>query len=385
MKILYLTEIFLPHISGYTIHVDRIAKHFSKTDKVLVATSSDKFLPKNETVGNYKIVRLFSLANPFNVNTNLSYLAALKINKIIQNFKPDIIHVHDPAFISFFGSKFAKQSNIPVVYTQHANSSFPSNFMPDIFKDLMASIYQKFISKFMNENCDIIISPSKYIKQDLLNIGVKADIQIISNGVDFNIFKPTKIENDFVEKYNLWKNKLPTLLCVTRLDKDKNIDTLFAVVKKIAQQKNINIIIIGNGEKYDLFETEFESNEYVKIYSRIQPNSSDLNLFYNYSDVLLMTSTIEAQSLVTMEAMACGLPIVAYNGGALPELVKNNQNGILVYNNTPDDFVNSINKIFLNKDILNQYIEESLNLIQIHDINSSYEQIKNVYQSLLTK
>ncbi|MDD3156066.1 MAG: glycosyltransferase [Candidatus Pacebacteria bacterium] len=175
------------------------------------------------------------------------------------------------------------------------------------------------------------------------------------------------------------------MLCVTRLDKDKNIDTLFAVVKKIAQQKNINIIIIGNGEKYDLFETEFESNEYVKIYPRIQPNSSDLNLFYNYSDVLLMTSTIEAQSLVTMEAMACGLPIVAYNGGALPELVKNNQNGILVYNNTPDDFVNSINKIFSNKDVLNQYIEESLNLIQIHDINSSYEQLKNVYQRLLTK
>jgi 1,2-diacylglycerol 3-alpha-glucosyltransferase len=203
MKILYLTEIFLPHISGYTIHVDRIAKHFSKTDKVLVATSSDKVLPKKEIIGNYKIVRLFSLSNPFNVNTNLSYLAALKINKIIQDFKPDIIHVHDPAFISFFGSKFAKQNNIPVVYTQHANSSFPSNFMPDIFKDLMASIYQKFISKFMNENCDIIISPSKYIKKDLLEIGVKTNIQIVSNGVDFNIFKPIKIEKNFIEKYNL--------------------------------------------------------------------------------------------------------------------------------------------------------------------------------------
>jgi glycosyltransferase involved in cell wall biosynthesis len=175
------------------------------------------------------------------------------------------------------------------------------------------------------------------------------------------------------------------LLCVTRLDKDKNIDILFAVVKKIAQQKNINIIIIGNGEKYDLFKTEFENNKQVKIYSHIQPNSSDLNLFYNYSNVLLMPSMIEAQSLVTMEAMACGLPIVAYNGGALPELVKENQNGILVHNNTSDDFIAAINKIFSNKDLHNQYIEASRKLIQVHDINSSYEQIYHIYQSLLTK
>lgn len=203
MKILYLTEVFLPHISGYTIHVDRLAKQFSKTNKVLVVTSSDKVLPKNEDIENYKIKRLFSLSNPFNINTKLSYLAALKINKIIQKFNPDIVHVHDPAFISFFGSKFAKQNNIPVVYTQHANSSFPSNFMPDIFKDLMASIYQKFISKFMNDNCDVVISPSKYIKNDLLNIGVKTNIQIVSNGVDFNTFKPVKVKNSFIEKYNL--------------------------------------------------------------------------------------------------------------------------------------------------------------------------------------
>ena len=385
MKILYLIENFLPHISGYTIYVNNLASHFSKNNEVLIVTSSDKVLPKNGTLNNYKIKRLFSLVNPFYSDTNASYLASLKIKKIITDFQPDIIHIHDPAFISFFGSKFAKTKHIPIIYTQHANSTFPTNFIHDLVKGLISNLYQKFLTNFLNNNCDFIICPSKYIKDDLVNIGVKNRIKVISNGVDLNIFKPQKITNNFIKKYNLWNDNKPIILYVGRLEKDKNIDTLFLIIKKLSFENKINSIIIGNGEKRELFENEFNHVSNVKLFKYIDSNSYDLNLFYNYSSVFLMPSTIESQSLVTMEAMACGLPIVAFNGGALPNLVKNYKNGLLVNHNNVEEFTKIIYEIFSDKNKLSNYGKYSLDLIQKHDINKTYKQIYSIYQKLSKK
>ena len=383
MRVLYLTEIFLPRISGYTVHVNNLASYFSKSNDVLVVTSSDKILPKEEEINSYKVRRLFSLTNPFNVDTKLSYLAVLKINKIIQEFQPDIIHVHDPAFISYFGAKFARQNKIPVIYTQHASSHFPANFMPEMFKDLMSSFYQKFLSKFMNENCNVIISPSKYIKKDLTEIGVNTSIEIVSNGVDFNIFNPSKVEADFVTKYNLWKNNLPTLLCVTRLSKDKNIDTLFLIIKKIIQKNTVNVVIIGDGEKRDLFLDEFSSSPHVRMFAEIKSNSKDLNLFYNYSDIFLIVSAIEAQSLVTMESMSCGLPIVANNSGALPELVHHEENGFLVDGNSVDEVVTKIDLLLSDKNKREKYGKKSLEIIKEHKIEETYKKIYDIYKQVI--
>lgn len=379
MRILYLTEIFLPRISGYTVHVNNLASYFSRSNDVLVVTSSDKILPMEEKINSYKVKRLFSLTNPFNVDTKLSYLAVLKINKIIQDFQPDVIHIHDPAFISFFGAKYAKQNSIPVVYTQHASTSFPINFLPDMFRDLIGGFYEKFLSKFINENCDIVISPSNYISNNLKQIGVTSNKEIISNGIDLKTFFVRNVDNDFIRKYNLWENNFPTLLCVSRLSKEKNIDILFTVIKKIAEQKSINIIIIGDGEKGEFFHENFINNKQIKIFKEIKPNSDDLNSFYNYSDVFLIVSKNEAQSLVTMEAMACGLPVIANQSGALPELILNDRNGLLVKDDV-NEYVSAINELIFDQNKIKKYKEKSLEIISAHDINESYKKIYNVYK-----
>jgi len=80
-----------------------------------------------------------------------------------------------------------------------------------------------------------------------------------------------------------------------------------------------------------------------------------------------------------MEAMACGLPVIANQSGALPELILNDRNGLLVKDDV-NEYVSAINELIFDQNKIKKYKEKSLEIISAHDINESYKKIYNVYK-----
>jgi glycosyltransferase involved in cell wall biosynthesis len=380
MKIVYGLEIFLPHISGVTNIVADLAHYFSqnKNNKVFVITSSENNKYSQETKDkNYTILRLPSFKVPFKEDIRASYFSSIRAYDIIKHINPDIIHIHDGAFISFALAMYAKRHKIPVVFTQHANLSFPSYFVK-FGKKTVEKLYGAYLISFLNNYCNLIIAPSISIKKELIENGCDKLVEVVSNGIDLNLYKP-----NVALRAN---NTIPKVLYVGRIDQDKNLSTFIKSIPAVLNKTKAQFVFVGAGDLRKEFIEYFNNTpykNYVTFAEAVKPNSPELLSFYQSADVFVMPSCIETQSLATMEAMACGLPIVAANSGALPELVKNNKNGFLIPPYNISAFAHAIIKLTKNPQKRADFAKNSLQFIKKHNRSNTFQTLQNIYSHLI--
>jgi len=390
MKIFYALETFLPHISGVTISTDRLANYFSqnKKNKVYVITASpDGDFQIDSDSHNYTVVRIKSHPNPIRKKLKVSYLAPLHIKKILDDFKPDIIHIQDPFFISQSLALEAKKRKIPVIATQHCSLKFPLSYLklPKFLQRTTTKTMVKILATFFNNYCKVLITPSEFIKKEVAKWGINIPIEVISNGINVEEFATSRISEEFLKKYKIedFISK-PIILYSGRIDKDKNLETLIKVIPLVLKEVDVHFLFLGGGDLKEKLinqlanrDCSFKKN--VCFLGPIQPQDADLVKFYRLAAVFVIPSLIEAQNLATMEAMASGLPIVAAKGGALPELVKNRENGFLVEALKPESYAEAIVEIIKNKNLKKKLGEKSPELIAQHDFKKISQKLKKIY------
>ncbi len=390
MRILYSLEVFFPHISGVTVVTDRLASYFaSKGNQVFIATASDKgdFLIE-ETLKGYTLIKLKSYPSPLGQKTKVSYFAQLKSKQIFDNYHPELIHLQDPLFISLALAQEARERNVPVVITQHNSLMFPLAYLglnKVITKNskIISLYYKNFFEKF----CDLIIVPSHFIEEEINQLGVKIPIKVISNGVDIKFIDSIRITEEFLERYQL-KDILnyPIVLYVGRLSKEKNLDIFPKIAEKVLKEEEVYFLFVGEGKLKEKLIKEFEKLKILKntrFFSSV--GQEDVYRFYKISTCLVLPSYLEAQSLVALEAMASGLPIIGANGGALKELINDKENGFLVDPFRPEDFSRAILEILKNRSLLISFKEKNKKLIPAHDIQKTLQEIEKNYQLLVKK
>ncbi len=388
MRIFYSLEAFYPHLSGVTIVTDRIASYFAKQgNETFIITSSDKgnFLIEQGSKG-YTIIRLKSYPSVVRKKIRISPFPQIATFKLFKKFKPDIIHLQDPVFISEALSKEALKRKIPVIATQHSSLAFPLSYLglPEVVSAWAGKILATTLSHFYNKHCRLIITPSNFIKNEVLNWGVKIPVEVVSNGIDLRIFKKGKVSLEFLQKYYLQDFiSKPVVFYSGRIDKDKNLEVLIKAIPLVLKEKEVNFLFLGDGDiKNDLKRVVKSMNieEHLRFIGPLQPTDSNLPQFYQLSSLFVIPSFIEGQSLATMEAMASGLPIVAANGGALKELVFDNENGFLVNPFSEKEFAEKILAVLSDEKLKKRMSQKSLELIKSHDISNTFKKLEEIYQ-----
>lgn len=391
MRIVYSLEVFFPHVSGVTVSTERLASYFSsfKENEVFIVTASDSGnFSIEKSKKDYQVIKIKSYKSPIGQNSKVSYFAKLKAKEIFEKIQPDLIHLQDPLFISLALSSEAKERNIPVVLTQHSSMDFPLNYLgfPRFFKNWAKKIVGLYYQSFFNKYCDLIIAPSEFIKTEIEKLKTDVRIEVVSNGIDLEKIKNIKVNEEFLEKYHLKDiiNK-SIILYVGRLSKEKNVESLLEAFPLVLKQKEAVLILVGQGElkKKMLKEVKTKSLlDKIRFISLEEPASDDVYRFYKIATVFVMPSPIEAQSLSTMEAMACALPIVASKKGALKELVKDKENGFLVDSFKAEEIAQAIINLLENEN-LKEMGAKSLEFIKQHDISLVYPKIKKLYEDLV--
>jgi len=162
------------------------------------------------------------------------------------------------------------------------------------------------------DNLRLIVVPSNYMKNILTKNGIDpSKIYVLPNGIDTNFYKPTPLP------------KTNTIAYLGGCSPLKGFNELLLAFKKIIKHRNdVTLYIAGTNHKGEI------SN---KIIFAGYLNEHETKHLYEISKVVVVPSIIpEAFSLVTVEAMASARPVVAYNSGAISELVKDGYNGYLV-------------------------------------------------------
>lgn len=387
MKVLIVADTYPPHVNGAALATYRQAVELRKRGHQVYVIAPSTTLKNDYTVedgiGIFRIRSvLIQKPQEFRVSPQLLvYRRAIK--KILQIVEPDIIHLNNPGFLAFAVVPAARKLNIPVVATSHF---MPENIMhylrmPHIIGDVLNNIIWKQYAGFYSK-LDFVISPTQTAADLLTKNKLKTNVKVISNGIDLKKYKRSMPAEKAKKEFDLPGK--PMLLFVGRLDKEKNIDVLLDALALLKNQVDFHAVIAGKGKELSPLVKQASELGISKnaTFTGYVPDDK-LLILYQAADIFVMPGVAELQSLVTMEAMATGLPVVGANAVALPHLIKDKENGYLFRPGNPTDLSRKLEKLLKDPKLRDRMGQKSLEIIAEHDMDQVMDQVVSVYRRVL--
>jgi 1,2-diacylglycerol 3-alpha-glucosyltransferase len=388
MRILIATDTYHPDVNGAAYFTYRLTTILARRGhNVFVMCPSRSF---RNTVSDDEGVMVYGIRSiplPLYLDFRISPLFVSRIIKrAVKEISPDIVHIQNHFLIGKQAVGAAKKLGIPVIGTNHF---MPENLVHylhpprDAEKRLQQLAWRQCVRVF--EQLDFVATPTKTAAALLRNAGLSKDVVPISCGIDLERFKPTNDGSYLKQRFAIPNNK-PVLLYVGRLDKEKRIDVILRSLPDILRVASVHLVVAGIGrEKKKLEEaTEKLGMQETVTFTGFVPDK-DLQNIYRIADLFVTAGIAELQSIVTMEAMASGLPVVAVNAMALPELVHDGENGYLFSDGDSKMLAEKVIAILSNQTMRAQMSKKSLDIIKGHDINKVVEKYESIYNQIINR
>lgn len=320
----------MPWITGVSISTDNIANYLaSRGHKVTVVFP--KQIVKGE-VAPRKNIRLIEIPTfPFITFGNYSAAfipSALRIiEQLMHETKFDIVHVQEPSITGVTALLKAKGHKIPIFGALHFIPEQVDRIFLGTLERVLTPIISSYIRVIYNKYTQIM-TPSHFFANYLKTIGVKRPINVISNGTDIEKFHPAPKNIKLRKKLGFTDEDI-IFFFLGRIDRDKNVETLVKAIP-FADEK-VKLLVVGKGTEKKFLTTLANR---LKVENRIvwidYITDEEMPQYYQAVDAFSIMSPYEGQSIVTLQAIASGLPVIAANASALPELVDDGKNGFLV-------------------------------------------------------
>ena len=402
MKVLYFTDTFLPKIDGISISITNFCNLLSANGHEIVICCPDYGENSSQELTQNVIVERFS-------NTSLPSYPDIKvvlpspgrIKKIIKNFQPDLIHIHSPGLLGLYGMITARKYGICLIGTYHTlvseqdmylslyrllkidklfakfskmKKKLKSEDLVKVEKKKNLNFRKKAILKITNyiyDNCDLVISPSYLLRDQLHEFGIRKPVSVVSNGMDLSRFPGTARA----------LSATPKFLHVGRISYEKNCEiVLKAFSLVLREQPEYTLTIIGEGPALDSLKAEAVKLQIEKsvTFTGFIENKKLPQIYRDY-DIFVTASTMETQGIVILEALASGLPAVGVDAYAVPELIHHEKNGYITQPYDPQALAQSMLKIASDADGYRKFSEQSLQIASLHDLGMCARELEKVY------
>ena len=309
-----------------------------------------------------------------------------EIKKILNTFKPDVIHLQTAGPVGLGVRNYVKKTGTPLVSTGH---SYPDNFTGQFillrpFKRPANAAVKRYLNSFLKD-AEYATMPTELAIEELIpEKHFKVPVEALSNGVDLSAFNPKKPSAQIYEKYHLEKDR-PRILYIGRVDHEKSINIILKAFKIVLEKlPEAELVIIGDGaEKAHLekMAAQLEIEKNVRFLGRILP--PDLYDLYKTGQVFATASETETQGIVLIEAAASGLPLVAVDAGAIKEICKNGKNGYLCPRGDVEKIAISLIKILKDPELQKKMSLNSLEIAKKHDLNHTLKRFEEIYYDII--
>lgn len=277
--------------------------------------------------------------------------AALELRRIYRKHRPDVIHLHSSKAGTLGRLVFPTKK---VVYTVHGFDSIRlafRKFMP--------------VERILQRACSAIVAVSNYDEKNLHNEGIIHNISTIYNGI-------TTPDSNSVERLNIANNYKKIVLSIARVNPPKEPKLFIETARLLPQY---GFIWIGNQEPVEHLGD-------IPANCHFLGNIVNAGAYCAQADLFMLPSNYEGLPMVIIEAMSCGVPVVASDVGGVSEIVRNDINGYTLPNRA-ELFAEKIETILSNE---NLYARMSKNALEIFEreltIDKMVEGYMAVYRSL---
>jgi glycosyltransferase involved in cell wall biosynthesis len=384
MNVLLVTESYWPNADGGALFERRLVLGMAaRGHHMSVWAPAPRYTSYDEPDGPYTIHRQRAVTFVFNRKYKVSLAPFWDARRIILRDKPDVIHIHNTYWMGLSALFWAKRFGIPVVATNH--------FMPEnailnlkgvnwLYRPLEILIW-KFLVWFHNR-AEYVTSPTPTAVQLLLDHGLHRPVEAITNGIDTAVFQSGLDTKQVVKKLGLATDR-PIILYVGRLDGEKRLDVLLEALPIVLKDQPAQLVLAGFGKAMDSLkaQTKHLGIENDVLFTGFV-DEEDKPSLYNTATVFAITSPAELQSIVTLEAMASALPIVAVDVAALHELCHDGANGYLFTHENSAELAQKLIAILSDANLAGRFGQESYKIIHAHH---STEVMYNSYESAYQK
>ncbi len=322
LKIAIVTETWPPEINGVALSLLQLCKGLQKLGhKILLIRPEQKhqcedFTPTKECLVNAQSI-------PKYPSLQFGWPQYLKVAQALSDFSPNIVHIVTEGPLGLTALQAAKSKNIPISSGFHSPFQDFSRFFDLAF---MVKPVQRYLRWFHNST-ELTCVPSQGTYDALRNFGVHCPMLVVGRGVDVERFS-AKYRSENLRKQWGVASDTTVMLYVGRLSPEKEIDILIDAFSVMKNQlaKNVQLVIVGDGPDKERLLRKKDADQVVFTGSL---SGNQLAEAYASADVFVFASQVETFGNVVLEAMASGLPVVAYDYACAEQHVIPNKMGWL--------------------------------------------------------
>lgn len=319
-------------------------------------------------------VEVFDIDICDSLNPIKDLVAVKEIRYAINNFKPDIVHMHG-AKASLVGRVACLSKQCNTIVTVH---NFPGYEYMSPYKK---KLYLK-INRFLNKKTSMFITVSDALKKEIVNVENidENKIKTIYNCIDKSLYVKNEDFN-LREHLNIPKNSI-VVGCIARLIPSKGVQDLIMAASKLSNLSNLYYVVAGDGPMMGELKQMLQNLRLDERFFFLGYRN-DIPDFLRNIDIFVLPSHQEGFGLSVAEALSEGIPVIATNVGGIPEIIVDGTNGILVEKNNIDMLAHEVKHLALDKDLREKLSKEGIKTVkQKFTCEKMYSEIEKIYQNL---
>ena len=372
MRIAIFTDTFSPQINGVTKTINRLLEYYESRGIEYIVFAPD-FEDKDEE-DSENVIRFKSHSFIFYRECRLSNPKYSVVEKMVDDFNPDLIHIITEYTIGRVGRKYAKKKNVPCATTYETDIPlYLKYYHASFLKGLAWVLYRHF-----HNVSDCTFTPSHYTQKRIESKGF-TNVETWERGIELENFSP-----DFRDES--WRKELGiddkiVFLYVGRISPEKHVHIYIDAAKKINEKymDKVHFLMVGGGPSDKEMREKAPDNMTFLGYLK----GDELSKAYASSDVFLFPSPTETLGFVVLEAMASGLPVICCEEGGVSDSVIVGENGYLCRKANVDDFVESACKFIEQPEDISKMGKVSRRVASTKSWKNGFDKLYDSYERII--
>jgi glycosyltransferase involved in cell wall biosynthesis len=299
-----------------------------------------------------------------------------RVRRDLERFDPNIVHISSPDIVGHRAVTWARKRKIAAVASVHTRfdtylAYYHLQALEPLARGIMRRLYRR---------CEVVLAPAESTGAILRAQRMNRDITIWARGIDREQFNPERRDMQWRRSIGIADDEL-VIAFLGRVVMEKGLDIFVEAVAEFARlELKHKVLVIGEGPARPWFEQQLPDAIFLG-----QQTGDELAHALASCDVLLNPSITEAFGNVTLEAMACGLPVIAAEATGATNLVRSGVTGTLVDGSSAEEFAEALANYARDPDLRRRHGEAGLSIAKTMDWDTINSAVIRAYKHAIIK
>jgi len=323
-----------------------------------------------------EVVSIPAIPIPGRAEYRLPIALPRSVRRDLARFNPNVVHVSSPDIVGHRAVSWARKRQVAAVASVHTRfDTYLAYYHLQALEPLARDIMRRFYHR-----CEVVMAPAESTAVILRAQRMNRDIAIWTRGVDREQFNPERRDMEWRRSKGMADDEM-VISFLGRVVMEKGLDVFADAIHAFAERGlRHRVLVIGEGPARPWFEQQLPDAIFTG-----ELTGDELARALASTDLFLNPSITEAFGNVTLEAMACGLPVIAAEATGATNLVRNGVTGTLVDGAEPDEFADALEAYALDPDLRRRQGEAALAIAKTMDWDTINSTVVRVYKHAIHK